>query len=95
MAGKRAAADFAQHRVLAGEVAKKCGLADVEDVDDIVDAGVLVPALEEKPLRSLNNFLPEFGFLAFAQARSFWGRCRHRRCVVSFSQAVPVALAGR
>ena len=49
LARESAASDFAQYRVLAREVTKKCGLADLQNLHDVVNASVLVSTFAEKP----------------------------------------------
>ena len=50
-------ADFTQNRILAGKIPEKGRLADLENVNDIVDPGGLVPMLAEEPKGGLDDLL--------------------------------------
>ena len=63
-----ASTDFPQDSIFARKVAKKRGLADFEDLDDVLDSGVLVTMLAEQANRGVNDLLPQPSFLALAKA---------------------------
>ena len=71
-ATEAAAANFAQDRILAREVAEKRGLADFQDLNDIFDSGILVSAFAEQANRSVNDLLPQPRFFALAKAQCFF-----------------------
>ena len=54
--------------IFAGKITEESRLADFENLDDIVHAGVLVAALAKQLDRSLDDFLAQPHFLAFAKA---------------------------
>jgi hypothetical protein len=53
-----ALADVTQNRIFTGKIPEKGRLADLENVNDIVDSGVLVPMLSEKSKGGLDDLLP-------------------------------------
>ena len=63
-----ASTDFPQDSVFARKVAEKRRLADFEDLDDVLDPGVLVTVLAEQANRGINDLLPQPSFLALAKA---------------------------
>jgi len=65
---KRAPSHFAQHRIFARKVAEESRLADVENLDDIVDPGVVVSAFAKHPQRGFDNLLAQPGFLALPKS---------------------------
>ena len=62
------APDLAQNFFLTWEVAKKCGRADLENVNDVVDSGVFVATLAKQVSCRLHNLLPQVLFLTFPEA---------------------------
>jgi hypothetical protein len=68
-AGKPAPAHFAKDRILAREISEEGRLADVQDLNDIVNSGVLVPVPAEQADRSIDNLLPQAHLLALAKPR--------------------------
>ena len=90
LAGKSAAADFAQHGFFAGEIAEESGLADFERLHDVVNARLFVAALAKKMQSRFDDLLAEARFLAFAQAGE--RLCSGSRATV-FSVGVSVAMA--
>jgi hypothetical protein len=56
-AREAALADITQNRIFAGKIPEKGRLADLENVDDIVDPGVLVPMLAEQSKGGLDDLL--------------------------------------
>src|SRR3989449_11528561 len=70
-AGKAAAANFTQDRILAREVAENRGLADFQNPDNILNARVLVTLLAKKPDGGFNDLLAQLYFLAFTKTEHF------------------------
>src|SRR5205807_4052147 len=72
-----AAADLAQHAIFAWKITEKGGLADFEDLDDVLDSGILVTVLAEQANRRVNNLLTQPRFFALTEAQGFsavWSR---------------------
>jgi hypothetical protein len=64
-----ALADVTQNRILAGKITEKGRLADLENVNDIVDPGGLVPMLAEQSKGSLDDLLAQSCLLTFAKSQ--------------------------
>src|SRR5271155_3036203 len=92
LAGEGAAADFAQHGFLTGEIAEESGLADLQGLHDVVNARLLVAALAKKMQGCFDDLLAQTGLLAFAKATE-WFFPRAGVGVFSAGGAV-VAIAG-
>ena len=71
--GETALADVPQNCIFTGKIPEKGWLADLENVDNIVDSGVLVAMLAEQSKGSLDNLLPQSCLLAFAKAKCLAG----------------------
>ena len=67
--GEPALSDVSQYRIFTGEIPEECRLADLENVDNIVNAGVLVTLLAEKSDGSFDNLLAQSSLLAFPKAK--------------------------
>jgi hypothetical protein len=67
--GKAALANISQNCVFTWEIPEKCWLADLKDIDNIVDAGILIALLAEKSDSSLDNLLAQSNLLAFSKAK--------------------------
>jgi len=70
-ASEAAPANVAQNGILARKITEKSWLADFENLDDIIDAGVFVAAFAEQPKGSVDDPLAQARFLAFAKA-GYW-----------------------
>jgi hypothetical protein len=63
-----ALADVTQNRIFTRKIPEKGWLADLENVDYIVDSSVFVAMLAEQPKGSLNDLLPQSCLLTLAKA---------------------------
>ena len=81
-AGEAAFADISQNCVFTGKIPEEGWLADLENFDNIINAGVLVPLFAEQSKSRVDNLLAQASLLAFAQAKRLlgWG------CLVSSPQ---------
>jgi hypothetical protein len=57
-AREAALANVSQNRVFTRKIAKEGWLADLENFDNIINAGVLVPMLAEQSKSRFDNLLP-------------------------------------
>jgi hypothetical protein len=69
-----ALADVSQNCIFAGKIPEERWLADLENLDDIINAGVLVAMFAEQSESGLNNLLAQSCLLAFAKAKFLAGR---------------------
>lgn len=67
-------ADVIQNGILGRKITEKSGLADFEDLDNIIDSGFLVATFAEQPDGSFDDLLAQSCFLAFAKAGYFRAR---------------------
>jgi hypothetical protein len=56
--GETALADITQNRIFTGKIPEKGRLADLENVNDVVDPCILVPMLAEQSKGGLDDLLP-------------------------------------
>jgi len=68
-AGEAALADVAKDCIFAGKISEEGGLADLENVDNIVDARVLVTLFAEQFDSGLDNLLAQSRLFAFAKPK--------------------------
>src|ERR1700679_1913250 len=79
-AGVHAFSYLAQDRVFAGKIAKKCGLADFEGLDDVIDTCGFVSVLAKQADGSIDDLLAQARFFALAEAQVGWRfKCLGRR----------------
>ena len=71
--GETALADVTQNRIFTRKIPEKSWLADLENVDYIVDSSVLVAMLAEQSKGGLNDLLPQSCLLTFAKAQYLAG----------------------
>jgi hypothetical protein len=74
-AREAALADVSQNRIFAGKIPEEGWLADVEKLDNVVNAGVLVAMFAEQSNSGLDNLLAQPSLLTFTQAKRLldWG----------------------
>jgi hypothetical protein len=68
-AREAALADVSQNRIFTGKIPEEGWLADVENLDDIINAGVLVAMFAEQSKSGLDNLLAQPSLLTFTQAK--------------------------
>jgi hypothetical protein len=72
-ATEAAAANLSQHRIFTGKIPEKCWLADFQNLHNVFDSGVFVPARTEQANGRVDNLLPQSGLLALAEANRLCG----------------------
>src|ERR1700686_1129582 len=74
-AREAALSDVSQNRIFTRKIPEEGWLADLENFDNIINAGVLVPMFADRSKGRLNNLLAQPSLLAFTQAKRLldWG----------------------